>query len=81
MAPVERPAGQDVGTHDEADAYRGDDPQVALLRVDRCGIDGVDQPRMSSRSLSTNAFQAPTPDDRAKCEVACPTLREMSRIE
>jgi len=41
---VERAAGQDVGTYDEADGDGRDHPEVAALGVDRRGVHRVDEP-------------------------------------
>lgn len=40
---VEGTAGQDVGSNNETNCNGCDDPQIALLWIDRGGIDSVDQ--------------------------------------
>ncbi|KAL8129901.1 hypothetical protein V2J09_019056 [Rumex salicifolius] len=61
---VKGPTDQDVGTNDETDCERCDDPDVALLRT------VYTRPKVITIS-NTNAFHTVTPDERENADVVC----------
>nr|GMD64470.1 very-long-chain (3R)-3-hydroxyacyl-CoA dehydratase 2 [Ipomoea batatas] len=64
---VECPAGKNIGTHYETNGDRGNDPNVALLRVNRGGVHRVNQPEAKIAHQSTGGkLEKQASNDRAE---------------